>query len=321
VFRNSETSGIKIFNDGDYNAYNFRSTDDNSWDNLNANNADNYKLEFVQYVDILGDQEQIKDMTYEGKESLDGNFANETVHNELLNLYGFDEKLSITNNAENLMASGTLDETTQTRLANAIKNGADDYTLLNIIANNTTNTLVDRNIILNKTPFELYTNMFGLKVSMQEFNDPSALSDKRYSDIEGKGGFGESRSNRTRLHDGIDMAVPIGSPIYAPNSGKVSISPTSDKPERALPLVRIKPENADTSSYNTSATLYVDPVVETGQTVKQGQLIGYSKDISTVYGNRITNHIHIRIESNNYNHSENPDVTNPALKIFRNYEW
>jgi murein DD-endopeptidase MepM/ murein hydrolase activator NlpD len=320
VFRNSETGGIKIFNDGDYNAYNFRPTDDNSWDNLNADNADNYKSESAraQYADILGGQEQIKDMTYEEKGSLDGNFANETVHNELLSLYGFDEKLSITNNAVELMLSGTLDETTQKRLANAIKNGADDYTLLNIIANNTTNALVDRNIILNKTPFELYTNMFGLKASDTDygFNDTSALSDKRYSG----GGSGAFQANRTDSktggsypHDGIDMLVPAGSPIYASNSGNVIISST--KKEGGLPIVKIKSENSSLY-YNTSATLYVSPIVGDTQKVRQGQLIGYSVDLSGHYPSNVPNHVHFRIESDDYNHDGNRNVTDPVPHVF-----
>ena len=110
------------------------------------------------------------------------------------------------------------------------------------------------------------------------------------------------------------MLTNIDDPIYAPNGGVVKISSV-----RGLPLVRIKSNNKE-MKYNTSATLYVEPIVKDNQKVEQGQLIGHQKDISGVYKNTPT-HSHIRIESKDYKFETNKDHTDPTPLIFNNNKW
>jgi hypothetical protein len=58
-------------------------------------------------------------------------------------------------------------------------------------------------------------------------------------------------------------------------------------------------------------------VVKENEIVKQGQLIGYTSDISVNYKTP-PNHVHIRIENKNYNHDGNRDVIDPTPIMFGN---
>ena len=312
-FVNKNKKAVVVIDDGDYNAY--QVDNDVSREDIKEN-PDGYKDNNILYTDIFGidgNNELIgKDLTL--TEQL---FNNEEIHNELLLLDGFDKNLSITDNAINLLMSGNLDVDTFFTLQNAVNNGADDYTLLNLVANNITVTLTTKDNVLNNKPFSMLSNLFNLSIENHQFIDPTMQSNKRIDCTGGCGNYGASRRKKSGFryeHDGVDMLTDINDPIYAPNSGVVKISSTPD-----LPLVRITSKNSN-SIYNTSSTLYLEPVVKNGQNVEQGQLIGHQKDISSVYKNTPT-HTHIRIESKDYNFKTNKDHTNPTPLIFKNNKW
>jgi murein DD-endopeptidase MepM/ murein hydrolase activator NlpD len=186
-----------------------------------------------------------------------------------------------------------------------------------MITNNISNSLTQKGSVLNDNPFNMYIDQFKLTIDYRDFIDPTLLSNKRISDLGGNGGYGESRRNDDGpyRHDGIDMLVSPGNPLYAPTNGLVSLSTV-----KKLKLVRVVNSNID-SKYRRAAVLYVDPVVKNNQRVKQGQLIGYSSNISVQYNPTVPNHTHIRIESFDYIHNDNMDVTDPTKLIFKNGKW
>jgi filamentous hemagglutinin len=315
-----------------YNGKVAKVTDDG---NFKAYNIIGYAIAFGQYVteeikmiDVVGDAKQVAKMSAEKKSMIEEALETEKVHGDLLNLYRLSkiDGGSITEKATNLLVTNSLDLWTTNRLNDALLNTADDYTLLNIIANRLTNTLVNPNFRVNDTPIDLYSNVFGFQTEARDFIDATLLSDKRIQNINGAGGY-DARRNGGRQHGAIDLLTQPGSPLYAPNDGVVSLSwaPAKDKKEttnvEGFLLVRIKNPTIP-SKYNTSAVLYVEPVVKDLQVVKKGQLIGYSSNLKLKQDYiAVPNHTHIRIESFDYKHKINMNVTDPTPLIFKNGKW
>lgn len=110
------------------------------------------------------------------------------------------------------------------------------------------------------------------------------------SDPEGNGHFGSPRGGR--IHRGTDMINPAGGEVYAPMRGHVTKIGYcyGDDPSyryvqiavRDLPLVM--------------RLLYVDPHVEVGDLVEEGQVIGLSQDIVKRYKPAMINHVHWEIK-------------------------
>ncbi len=90
-----------------------------------------------------------------------------------------------------------------------------------------------------------------------------------------------------RMHSGVDMACPEGTPIYASRGGKVTIARYSSS---AGNYVQINHGDGYRSVY-MHMTEYV---VKAGQYVAQGQLIGYVGDTGISKGN----HLHFGISYN-----------------------
>lgn len=102
--------------------------------------------------------------------------------------------------------------------------------------------------------------------------------------------FGERESptaGASSNHKGIDLAGPEGTPIYASRSGVVTVATFG---KAAGNYVTIKHDNTYSSIY-MHMTKYV---VKKGQTVKQGELIGYMGDSGIVTGV----HLHFGIIKN-----------------------
>lgn len=87
----------------------------------------------------------------------------------------------------------------------------------------------------------------------------SSPSGHRYNPITG----------RREFHDGIDIAVPVGTPIVAPKAGKVIASGYSGGFGRFL---RISHENG----YETFYAHLSRSLVAVGETIAQGDHVAYS---------------------------------------------
>ena len=102
--------------------------------------------------------------------------------------------------------------------------------------------------------------------------------------------FGERESptaGASSNHQGIDLAGPEGTPIYATKSGVVTVNRSS---KSAGNYVTIKHDNTYSSIYMHLSR----SVVKKGQTVKQGELIGYMGSTGVVTGT----HLHFGIIKN-----------------------
>ena len=102
--------------------------------------------------------------------------------------------------------------------------------------------------------------------------------------------FGERESptaGASSNHQGVDLAGPEGTPIYATKSGVVTVNRSS---KSAGNYVTIKHDNTYSSIYMHLSR----SVVKKGQTVKQGELIGYMGSTGVVTGT----HLHFGIIKN-----------------------
>lgn len=90
-----------------------------------------------------------------------------------------------------------------------------------------------------------------------------------------------------RMHNGVDMACPAGTPIYATRGGKVTIAKNSSS---AGNYVQINHGDGYSSVY-MHMTRYV---VSVGEYVAQGQIIGYVGNTGISHGN----HLHFGISYN-----------------------
>ena len=102
--------------------------------------------------------------------------------------------------------------------------------------------------------------------------------------------FGERESptaGASSNHQGIDLAGPEGTPIYATKSGVVTVNTSS---RSAGNYITIRHDNTYSSIYMHLSR----SVVKKGQTVKQGELIGYMGSTGIVTGS----HLHFGIIKN-----------------------
>ena len=102
--------------------------------------------------------------------------------------------------------------------------------------------------------------------------------------------FGERESptaGASSNHQGIDLAGPEGTPIYATKSGVVTVNRSS---RSAGNYITIRHDNTYSSIYMHLSR----SVVKKGQTVKQGELIGYMGSTGIVTGS----HLHFGIIKN-----------------------
>jgi murein DD-endopeptidase MepM/ murein hydrolase activator NlpD len=102
--------------------------------------------------------------------------------------------------------------------------------------------------------------------------------------------FGERQSptaGASSNHQGIDLAGPEGTPIYATKSGVVTVNSSS---RSAGIYITIRHDNTYSSIYMHLS----QSIVKKGQTIKQGQLIGYMGSTGIVTGS----HLHFGIICN-----------------------
>lgn len=113
----------------------------------------------------------------------------------------------------------------------------------------------------------------------------------RECDPRGCGHFHAPRGNR--LHNGIDVALKFGDPVYAPFNGYIKRDgvPYSSN-NMGYKLI----EFIGTHKFKDYSALimYIDRSAPLNKELKQGDLIGHAQDISTKYEG-ITIHYHIEI--------------------------
>lgn len=105
------------------------------------------------------------------------------------------------------------------------------------------------------------------------------------------------------VHTGMDISVPFGTPIYAAASGKVTMV------SAAWGALNIQTDikNKDGKTLYTNYQHMSRQVVKMGQTVKQGQLIGYSGHTGTT-----ANHLHFGVWTTNDFIGGHPAANSPA---------
>ena len=103
-----------------------------------------------------------------------------------------------------------------------------------------------------------------------------------------------SENERYDFHRGLDIATPIGTPVFAIADGEVRIS--GDHPSYSDPVISIRHfRNGETSCstsgcYNSNYLHMNSVVVNEGATVKKGDFIGYSGESSSGF-----DHLHFEI--------------------------
>ena len=119
----------------------------------------------------------------------------------------------------------------------------------------------------------------------------------RYADKWGRGAYGATRDNGSRIHKGTDFIVsPIGQKVVAPTAGLV----VRIKRPYANPVKGVMFSGILVRASDYEYTLfYLEPLTEIIRTrIEEGQIIGHAQDISKKYPEMIP-HIHMQIDSIN----------------------
>lgn len=109
------------------------------------------------------------------------------------------------------------------------------------------------------------------------------------NDVYGKGHFGASR-NRGRHHEGIDFLAPIGTPIRASKSGRITRATEEKGYGKYLEILH--PDGLRTRYAHLSSLK-----VKEGDWVHRDQLIGASGKSGNASNPRIKPHLHFEIRS------------------------
>ncbi len=126
----------------------------------------------------------------------------------------------------------------------------------------------------------------------KRMNDKVKILDiqKLRSDKYGHGHFGASRGNR--LHQGIDLLVTKGDPVYAPISGilNFSIPYGSDTRWQGFKIIN--------DSKEQWKVFYCSPIVKNGVYVNKGDVVAYAQSINDKYGEGMLDHLHVELRKN-----------------------
>lgn len=122
------------------------------------------------------------------------------------------------------------------------------------------------------------------------------LTPHRGQDEYGSGAWGASRGNR--IHKGIDFAASPGSGLKSNVNG--TVTKLGYPYTHALQFRYVEITDASQMRHRF---FYVNPLVEVGQTVKAGQVIGRVQDISGHYSDKhMINHFHYEIKQADDSH-------------------
>ncbi|AZL83541.1 M23 family metallopeptidase (plasmid) [Aliivibrio salmonicida] len=102
--------------------------------------------------------------------------------------------------------------------------------------------------------------------------------------------FVKNHPNVSKNHKGLDFSTPVGTPIYAPASGVVTLVRPSTAKVGAGNFLRLRHGFSFESSYSHLSKFYV----KSGQYVDRGQLIAWSGNT----GNTTGPHLHYEVKYN-----------------------
>lgn len=106
-------------------------------------------------------------------------------------------------------------------------------------------------------------------------------------DSGGDGNYQSSRTNDKGVHQGVDLSVTVGQPIYAPFDGTIvrkAIPYANDNRFSGLLLA---------GNFRQEVKIFYINPLKVGEIVNRGELIGTAQNISVKYTSNVTNHIHI----------------------------
>jgi murein DD-endopeptidase MepM/ murein hydrolase activator NlpD len=128
------------------------------------------------------------------------------------------------------------------------------------------------------------------------------------SDSFGKGFFSANR-NGGRRHKGIDLKTPLGQPIFASKSGRVTVA-DFDKGGYGNYLEISHPDGLRTRYAHLAAMR-----VQKGQWVQMGQIVGLCGRTGNADDARIIPHLHFEIRYQNHALNPTDQLLDPVLKI------
>ncbi|MCG3175984.1 MAG: hypothetical protein MOGMAGMI_00922 [Candidatus Omnitrophica bacterium] len=132
---------------------------------------------------------------------------------------------------------------------------------------------------------------------------------KLRNDGYGKGYFGASRGNGTRSHKGIDILAPIGTPIHASRSGRVTVAAN----EKGYGMyVELAHPNGQVTRYAHLRSITVRP----GQWVPRGRQIGTCGKSGNADHPAIRAHLHYEIRHDGRAQNPSDSLLDPSIKIF-----
>jgi murein DD-endopeptidase MepM/ murein hydrolase activator NlpD len=111
----------------------------------------------------------------------------------------------------------------------------------------------------------------------------------RLSDGYGSGHYGASRGSRT--HKGVDFACWAGNNILSPIAGKVTKLGYPYAKHLEFRYVEVE----DPISKERHRLFYVEPCVEIGQHLLEGEVLGTSQNLLDLYPNGMTQHFHYEV--------------------------
>ena len=108
----------------------------------------------------------------------------------------------------------------------------------------------------------------------------------------GDGHYNTERSNNLGIHQGVDLSVKKGQPIYAPFKGTIT--------RKAIPYANDTKWSGCVLTDNKGNEVkffYLLPS-KVGKQVKRGEQIGIAQAISEKYGSPVTDHVHLEFRKN-----------------------
>ncbi len=151
----------------------------------------------------------------------------------------------------------------------------------------------NKDILLAEDEQEMYNSLkeVGIYTFQTEFNSPFPGVEWNLHKSSRWGWRVHPISKEVKMHNGIDIAMPRGTPIYACHAGTIE---TGNEPEGLGRWIKIIQENGDYTLYGHLNTVSV----YRGQTVNPGHLIGYVGSTGQSTGD----HLHLEVYIDGKNH-------------------
>lgn len=151
----------------------------------------------------------------------------------------------------------------------------------------------NKDILLTEEEQEMYNSLkeVGIYTFQTEFKSPFPGVEWNLHKSSRWGWRVHPISKEVKMHNGIDIAMPRGTPIYACHEGTIE---TGNNPEGLGRWIKIIKENGDYTLYGHLNTVSV----YRGQTVNPGHLIGYVGSTGQSTGD----HLHLEVYIDGKNH-------------------